>query len=70
MEGLSIYLTCYHVLRGTGDPRAATILETAYTMLRERAARISDEANRRSYLENVPYHREIVAAWAEAQGSE
>ena len=70
VEGLSIYLTCYHVLHAAGDPRAATMLETAYTMLRERAARISDEANRRSYLENVPYHREIVAAWAEAQGSE
>jgi tetratricopeptide (TPR) repeat protein len=67
VEGLLIYLTCYKVLRATNDPRAATILERAYAMLRERADRISDGPTRRSYLENVPYHREIAAAWAEAK---
>jgi predicted ATPase/class 3 adenylate cyclase len=65
---LSIYLTCYRVLQAASDPRALAMLETAYTLLQERAARISDAAARRSFLENVLYHREIAAAWAEASG--
>jgi hypothetical protein len=32
-------------------------------LLQERAAKIEDQDLRRSYLENVPFHREIVAAW-------
>jgi hypothetical protein len=31
--------------------------------MQERAARMPDPATRRMYLENVPYHREIVAVW-------
>jgi hypothetical protein len=38
-------------------------LEAAYRLLLERAAAIEDEGLRRSYLENVPYHREIIALW-------
>ena len=34
-------------------------------LLQERAATIEDEALRRSYLENVAAHREIVALWEE-----
>jgi tetratricopeptide (TPR) repeat protein len=55
-----IYLTCYQVLCAGGDPRAAEILATAHRLLQEKAARLPDEGLRRSFLENVPWHREIV----------
>jgi len=42
------------------DPRAEEILTTAYHLLQERAAAISEEELRRSFLENVATHREIV----------
>jgi hypothetical protein len=63
-EPLRVHLTCYQVLQAAGDPRATKVLETAHATLQQRAAKIPDEAMRRSFLENVPYHREIVAAWA------
>jgi hypothetical protein len=57
---LRIYLTCYRVLQANADPRAEEILCTAHNLLQERAAKIDDEELRRSYLENVAAHREIV----------
>jgi class 3 adenylate cyclase/tetratricopeptide (TPR) repeat protein len=59
---LLIYLTCYQVLRACDDPRAGPLLEAGYQLLHERASQM-DEGMRRSYLENVPYHRSLVAAW-------
>jgi tetratricopeptide (TPR) repeat protein len=68
IEGLDepflIFLICYRVLRASNDPRAQSILEKAYNLLQERVASITDEALRRSYLENVVAHREILAAWS------
>jgi tetratricopeptide (TPR) repeat protein len=58
-----VYLTCYQVLQANHDPRSGRILKTAYTLLQERAARITAESLRRSFLENVVEHREIVRAW-------
>ena len=62
-----IYLTCYLVLRANGDPHAPTILANAHRLLQEQAARIPDEALRRSFLENVAENREIVAEFARSQ---
>jgi len=45
------------------DPRAEGGLDAGYELLQERAAMIEDAGLRRSYLENVPHHRELVAAW-------
>ncbi len=59
-----VYLTCYRVLRASQDPRAPEILATAHSLLQERAARIDDQDLRRSFLENVPSHRELVYAFA------
>jgi class 3 adenylate cyclase/tetratricopeptide (TPR) repeat protein len=59
-EPLRVYLTCYQVLHANDDPRADGILDDAYHVLQERAAKISDEGERRSFLENVAVHREIV----------
>jgi hypothetical protein len=63
-DPLGIYLTCYHVLRAGEDARADGLLSTAHTLLQARASKIRDEALRRSYLENVPSHRAVLAAWA------
>ena len=63
---LRIYATCYRVLSANGDPRAGEILGAAYPLLRERAATIEGGDLRRSYLENVAAHRQIVALWEEA----
>ena len=70
---LQVYLTCYQVLQATLDgalARADTILLTAHTMLQEQAAKIKDEALRRQFLQNVPFNREIMAAWEKKRGLE
>jgi hypothetical protein len=59
-EPFRIYLACCRVLEANGDPRARTLLARAHRLLQERAARLSDDASRRSFLEQVPYHREIM----------
>jgi len=64
---IEIYSTCYQVLRVLGDPRASEMLAKGHALLQERAACISDDALRRSFLEKVPYQRELVAAWREHQ---
>jgi len=63
-QAVHVYLTCYRVLRANGDPRADAILEEGYQFLQERAAKISDEGERRSYLENVAANREIASEYA------
>lgn len=69
-EPFRVYLTCYGVLRANQDPRAGDILSTAHRLLQERAARISDEELRRSFLENVPAHREILGEFASSEQAE
>ncbi|MCI0729088.1 MAG: tetratricopeptide repeat protein [Chloroflexi bacterium] len=58
-----VYLTCYWVLQAGQDPRAGELLRVAYQLLQAQANRISDQATRRMFLENIPAHREIVALW-------
>jgi predicted ATPase len=55
-----IYLICYHVLEAADEPRATEVLVTAHRLLMNNAARTPDDRLRRSYLENVPWNREIV----------
>jgi len=69
VEPLRVYLTCYHALRANQDPRAEDILETAYNLLQSRAAKTGSEELRRSFLENVRAHREILMAWEGAHTS-
>jgi len=66
-EPFRVYLTCYRVLKANRDPRAQAILTTAYNLLQERVADIKDEASRRSFLENLVAHREILSEWAACQ---
>jgi len=64
-EPLRIYLTCCRILRANLDPRAEAILSTAHRLLQEQAAQIGDEETRRSFLDNVAAHREIVREFEE-----
>jgi hypothetical protein len=62
-EPLRVYLTCYQVLRAYDDPRAGGILDGAYGLLQQRAAKIQSRDLQESFVDNVATHREIVAAW-------
>jgi hypothetical protein len=66
-EPFRVYLTCYRVLRANQDPRAQVLLATAHNLLQGQAAQIEDEGMRRSFLENVLTHREIVREFASTQ---
>jgi hypothetical protein len=58
-----IELTCYRVLTRTGDERAGAWLSRAHSGLDVQAATIADAALRRRFLDGIPHHREIAAAW-------
>lgn len=55
------YPPCYRVLQAKHDARAHQILSAAQGLLHERAGTIEDGDLRRSYLEKVAVHREILA---------
>jgi hypothetical protein len=61
-----LYLTCYQVLRASGDSRSGEILETAHALLQEEAAKIVEDEFRGSFLEKVPAHRVIIQEWQAA----
>jgi predicted ATPase len=69
-DAARVYLTCFETLQANRDARARRVLDTAHALLQERAARISDEATRRSFLENVPSHRALVGALIERKNGE
>jgi hypothetical protein len=62
-SAIVVELTCYRTLMSNRDQRAAEWLKRAYTQLQARAATISDEALRQAFLENIPSHRDVTAAW-------
>lgn len=62
-EPFDIWLTCYRVLAASKDPRANDILATAHQQLQERAARLKDDALRKSFLESIKTHAQVVAAF-------
>ena len=62
-EPVRVYLTCYQVLDALADQRADLILRIAYQLLNERAKLISNEDLRGTFLNSIPYHRELLAAW-------
>ena len=57
-------LSCYRVLLAVNDPRADDWLARAHSALQAGAQAIADPALREGFLANVPYHGEILAAWA------
>lgn len=64
-----VYLVCYEILQAKQDLRAPIVLSTAHRLLQERATKIRDETCRRSFLENVPAHRELIVIWKRTQKS-
>ena len=60
----SVRLTCWRVLTADGDPRAADILASACADLQVLADKIHDPLQRQSFLDNVPAHRQLLAAQA------
>jgi hypothetical protein len=68
-ERRQVLFTCHQVLARTGDSRAPGLLVRVYDELQTRAATITDADLRRSFLDNVPLHREIVRTWAAQQAA-
>lgn len=62
---LQDYLAGYRVFKANRDSRAVDTLRMAYQILTTRAERIEDEEIRKSYLENIPWNREIIRLWRE-----
>lgn len=62
-EPFRVYLTCLELLWATDDARGGALLDRAYRQLQDRAAKIADEDKRRTFLQEMPAHREIVRAW-------
>ena len=54
-------LTCHQVLSQSGDARAGDVLDRARSSLLAMAELISDEEMKKSFLENISHHREIMA---------
>jgi adenylate cyclase len=55
------YFVCYEVLSATGQAEAArSALQSAHTLVIAKAEKITDPALRQSFLERVPFNREIV----------
>ncbi|MEJ2737945.1 MAG: tetratricopeptide repeat protein, partial [Anaerolineae bacterium] len=65
-----MYLTCTHALAAGRDSRASAVLATAHDLLQERAVKITDKEQRRSFLENVAAHRELVQTFERMGGKE
>jgi len=62
-EPLKIYWTCYQILRAVRDPRKNDFLKEAVENLQKRAEKVTDKTAKKRYLDNVPWHREILAEW-------
>jgi len=62
-EAVPALFTCFLVFREAGEEgRAAEMLHRAQETLQRYAGRIGDEEIRRSFLQRVSYHREVVEA--------
>ena len=57
---MRIYLTCYQILQVCQDSRAEGVLEKAHTILQNQASKIQNKVVQQMFLENIPWHREIV----------
>ena len=51
-------------MSSAGDARADVWLQRAHAQLRATAANITDDTLREGFLNNIPDHRAILAAWA------
>ena len=56
-----IRLTCVRVLQANQDPRADDFLQEAFAELQQLANKIDQPERRRVFLNNTPWHREIMS---------
>jgi tetratricopeptide (TPR) repeat protein len=62
------YLTCARVWQSVGEKdRMQRVTSEGYTELEARMEKISTTEWQRSYLENIPEHRELMVLWREFQ---
>ena len=59
-EGFRVYLNCYQALAADSDVRANDLLTAAVTLLRNRAAKLSDPALQASMLHNEVVNRKLL----------
>jgi DNA-binding SARP family transcriptional activator len=69
-EPIRVQLTLFQALATAQDPRTYQVLAAAHQSLMARAAKIGDPARRQLFLENVPAHREVRAAWLSVKNSD
>ncbi|MFN8440657.1 MAG: tetratricopeptide repeat protein [Caldilineaceae bacterium] len=61
---IQLYLHCTRVLQAAGESaQAQSVLETGYQLLNERATKIQDPQLRQSFLQAVPFNRQIAEIW-------
>jgi class 3 adenylate cyclase/tetratricopeptide (TPR) repeat protein len=63
LEPFLIYWSCYTVLRAFQDTRKKGFLEMVVHKLFEQASKISKDSLRKTFLEEIPHHNQIVLAW-------
>jgi predicted ATPase/DNA-binding SARP family transcriptional activator len=69
-SGVGLYETFLigcEILIAAADPRTEALLHHGHCLLQEQAARLDDEALRRSFLEQVAANRKLVALWSAQQ---
>jgi len=61
---VQLYLACYRVLQAIGEvAQAAQVLVAGYELLQGRTAKLQNEGLRQSFLQEVPFNREINELW-------
>jgi len=63
-------LACWRVRHTMADARAAALLDALHTELMAEVQALEDEADRRSVLENIEVHRQIMQAFAARPASQ
>jgi tetratricopeptide (TPR) repeat protein len=58
-----IFLACSRVLLAAGDSRVDLILNKAHAWLQEHLDRLGADEHRRSFIDNIPAHAELMRAW-------
>lgn len=67
---LRAHMGLYRVSQMLSDMHAAQVLQQAHTLLLELAERISNASIKRSFLECVPWNREILIEWEKRKGAQ
>ncbi len=59
-DPIRVYLACYLVLKANKNSAAENTLKEAHDLLLSKAENISDLKTRKSFLEGIPHHQEIL----------